>query len=76
MDPVTGAAVIAAVASIVSALLQRNSNKKISETHKQTTQNGHKHDPPTIPDQLSTLTSEVRHLHVRMDNHEEWHRNN
>jgi hypothetical protein len=76
MDPVLGAAAIAAIASIVNTFLQRRASKKITETHKQTTQNGHKHDPPTIPDLLSTLSVEVKGLHTRLDKHEEWHRKN
>lgn len=76
MDPVLGAAAIAAIASIVNTVLQRRQNKKINETHQQTTQNGNKHDPPTIPDQLSNLSKQVTRLDRRMDEHEKSHQKN
>lgn len=76
MDPVLGAAAIAAVASIINTFLQRRTQKKVNETHHQTTKNGHKNDPPTIPDLLSGLKADVQKLDARMSAHERWHRRN
>lgn len=76
MDPTIAVAVIGSATTLYVAHMQRKMSKKVDETHTQTTQNGHRHQPPTIPDRLSSLSDEVQGLHDRMDNHEEWHRNN
>ena len=76
LDPTIVVAVIGSATTLYIARQQRKMSKKVDETHTQTTQNGHKNSPPTIPDRLSSLSDEVQGLHTRMDNHEEWHRNN
>jgi hypothetical protein len=76
MDPVSGtvlAAAIASVASIVVAAITRPSRTKLEEIRFQTTQNGGKNDPPTIPDQLHNLDTKVDALIERFDRHIEWH---
>lgn len=79
MDPVSGAILGAAIAgfcSIVVALITRPDRKKLTETHHQTTQNGGKNRPPTIPDQLHTINEKVDALIERFDRHIEWHLGN
>lgn len=74
IDPTIAVAVIGSVTTLYIARQQSKMNKKVDETHQQTTQNGHRHDPPTIPDRLSSLATEVQGLHDRMDGHEELHK--
>jgi hypothetical protein len=76
MDPVSGAILCAAIAgacSIAVALITRPDRKKLEETHHQTTQNGGKNSPPTIPDQLHILDDKLDKLIERFDGHIEWH---
>lgn len=76
MDPVLGVilgAAIAGVASIVVAIIQRPDRKKINELHFQTTQNGGKNSPPTIPDQLHVIDTKLDTLAEKVNRHIEWH---
>ena len=70
IDPVSGAilaAAIAAVASILVALINRPSRKKIDETHRQLTTNHHVSSPPTALDKLDTIATRIDELHRRQD---------
>ena len=76
MDPVSGAilcAAIAGAASIAVAVITRPDRQKLNETHHQTTQNGGKNSPPTIPDQLHDVNDKLDGLIERFDRHIEWH---
>lgn len=79
MDPVSGAvlaAAIAGVCSIVVALITRPDRKKLNETHQQTTQNGGRNNPPTIPDRLHNIEDSIEKLSDKFDRHIEWHLEN
>lgn len=77
MDPIVLAALIAAVGSIITTIiLAITGRKKINETHFQTTQNGNRNNPPTIPDRLHTIDTKVDALIDRFDKHIEWHLEN
>lgn len=79
MDPVSGAiigAAIAGVCSIIVALITRSDRQKIRETHFQTTQNGGKNNPPTIPDQLHRIDDKLDSLTEKFNRHIEWHLEN
>lgn len=79
MEPVTGAIVaslIAAAASIIVALITRQDRKRLKETHYQTTQNGGKNYPPTIPDQLHVINDKLDDLSDKFTRHIEWHLEN
>lgn len=79
MDPVSGAvltAAIAGVCSIVVALITRADRKILKETHQQTTQNGGKNSPPTIPDRLHNIEDSIKVLGEKFDRHIEWHLEN
>lgn len=73
MSEIVLAALIAAGASIVTAVLQlvtrreqKNITNKVDETHKQVTVNSHKSEQPTLLDKLDDLAR-------RMDRHDELH---
>lgn len=79
MDPVSGAilcAAIAGVCSIIVAVVTRPDRKKLNETHQQTTQNGGKNNPPTIPDQLHVINDKLDALGEKFNRHIEWHLEN
>jgi hypothetical protein len=76
MDPVSGtilAAAIGGLCSIVVALIMRGDRRKINETHQQTTQNGGKNNPPTIPDRLHNIEGSLIDLNEKLSRHIEWH---
>lgn len=76
MDPVSGAilgAAVAGLSAIIASWIGRPSRQKINETHHQTTQNGGRNNPPTIPDQLHKIDTKVDALIDRLDRHIEWH---
>lgn len=67
MSEIVLAALIAALASIVTAVLQlhtrreqKNITNKVDETHRQVTINNHSSKEPTILDKLDDLTREVQ----------------
>lgn len=79
MDPVSGAIIGAAIAgfcSIVVALITRPDRRKINETHQQTTQNGGRNTPPTIPDRLHVIEDKLDTVIDKFDRHIEWHMEN
>jgi flagellar motor component MotA len=73
MDPLIGAAIIAAVASLASAGITAKQNKAIKETHKQVSENSHKNDKPTVLDLISELRDEQRRTNAVIIDHLEWH---
>jgi hypothetical protein len=85
MDPATAvvvAAIIAAVASIINALLGLYDRRKVKETHTAVTQNGGKNNPPTVLDKLHNIENEVRSVKesqiaqgAKLDAHIVWHLN-
>lgn len=79
MDPVSGAiigAAIAGVCSIIVALITRGDRQRLKETHHQTTQNGGKNNPPTIPDRLHNIEEKIDDLGDKINRHIEWHLEN
>lgn len=68
-------ACIAALASIISAVIAKKQNKKIDETHKQVTVNSHSSDTPTVLDLINDLRDEVRDTNKLVVNHIIWHLN-
>lgn len=61
MDPLLGAAIIAAVASLATTLIkERNQGKKIKEIHKQVSENSHANDKPTVLDLIADVREEQR----------------
>lgn len=75
MDPITAAAAIAAIASIVNTVITRRQDKKIRETHHQVTVNHHSSENPTILDKLSDLHTAQENLNRKFDDHIHWHLN-
>lgn len=76
MDPISGAIIAAAIAgvcSIIVALITRPDRKRLRETHQQTTQNGGKNYPPTIPDRLHNIESKLDDIGEKFNRHIEWH---
>ena len=76
MDPVSGAilgASIAGVCSIIVALITRPDRQRLKETHFQTTRNGGKNSPPTIPDRLHNIEDKLDQLGEKFNRHIEWH---
>lgn len=79
MDPVSGAiigALIAAVASIIVALITRPDRKRLKESHFALTQNGGRNNPPTVPDRLHNIEDKIDVLAEKFNRHIEWHLEN
>lgn len=73
MDPLISAAIIAALASLVSAVITARQGKQIKETHKQVSENSHKNEKPTVLDLISELRDEQRRTNAVIIDHLEWH---
>lgn len=81
MDPVLGAAIVAAVASVSVALIQlrgqreqKKIHNKIKETHHQVTTNSHSSPIPTIPDRLDDLGAAISEIKSWQEIHDAQHR--
>lgn len=66
-------ALIAAAASIIAAAITAKQGKKITETHKQVSENSHKNDKPTVLDLIAEVREEQRETNRLIVNHINWH---
>lgn len=69
MDPATASvfvALIAAVASVITAFVTTRDRKKVKETHRAVTVNHHSSENPTVLDMIADLGEKI-------DRHIEWH---
>lgn len=66
-------ALIAAVSSIIVAVMTAKQNHKINETHKQVAENSHKNEKPTILDLIADVRDEQRRTNAVLIDHLEWH---
>lgn len=66
-------ALIAAVAAIAAAWITAAQGRKISETHKQVSENSHRNDKPTVLDLISEMRDEQRETQHLLIRHLEWH---
>lgn len=73
MDPLIVAALIAAIASLATAALTAAMGKKISETHKQVSENSHKNDKPTVLDLIAEVREEQKATNRLIVEHIAWH---
>lgn len=57
----------------MAAWVSARQGKKISETHKQVSENSHRNAKPTILDVLSDVQAEQRRTNALIVNHIAWH---
>lgn len=67
------AALIAAMAAVTAAWITAAQGRKITETHKQVSENSHRNDKPTVLDLISELRDEQRETKQLIIRHLEWH---
>lgn len=63
---------IAAIAAITAAWVSAIQGRKISETHKQVSENSHQNDKPTVLDLISELRDAQRDTNNRVGRIEEY----
>jgi len=73
MDPLLGAALIAAAASITTAWMKGRQGKQIKEIHKQVSENSHKNDKPTVLDLIAEVREEQKATNQLIVKHIAWH---
>lgn len=67
------AACVAAMASIIVAYMQVKDRGKVRDIHRETTENSHKNETPTIKDVLDDIQKSQRETHELIVRHIAWH---
>lgn len=65
-----------ALFGVVYVARQNNvQSRKLNDVHRQTNQNSHKNETPTLLDLMDDLRGDVNHLKCAHESHLEWHLN-